>query len=152
FSSEYRAGHRDALREHGTRQRPAGARPRGAFFHSCAERTSSQGAVSRSFHLHPPHAGISVFYWHFCTCAFPRPAYNAAGWLLRSYPSSFRSSLMARAKGSSSLKRREFLSKTGSGLLAAATVPAGAWAAPDSPSPLDGAAFPPPPSRPPSPG
>jgi len=58
---------------------------------------------------------------------------------------------MARAKDSS-LKRREFLSKTGSGLLAAATVPAGAWAAPDSPSPLDSAAFPHATSRTASPG
>jgi len=60
---------------------------------------------------------------------------------------------MARAKDFSSLKRREFLTKTGSGLLATAAVPAGAaWAAPDSPSPADSAAFPPAPLRTPSPG
>src|SRR5262250_1763621 len=60
---------------------------------------------------------------------------------------------MARAKDFSSLKRREFLTKTGSGLLAAAAAPSGAaWAAPDSPSSADSAAFPPPAVRTPSPG
>ena len=61
---------------------------------------------------------------------------------------------MASGPDSSSLKRREFLTKTGSGLLAAAAVPAGAaWAASsNSAPPADSAAFPPPPIRTPSPG
>ncbi len=51
---------------------------------------------------------------------------------------------MASGPDSSSLKRREFLTKTGSGLLAAAAaVPASAaWAASDSSSPVESAAFP----------
>ena len=62
---------------------------------------------------------------------------------------------MAHAKDSSSLKRREFLSKTGSGLLAAAAAPAGAaWGASGSslPAGADSAAFALAPSRTPSPG
>jgi len=60
---------------------------------------------------------------------------------------------MATDSNSDSIKRREFLTKTGSGLLGAAAVPAGAaWASTATPNPLDTAAFPPPPSRTPSVG
>src|SRR5215813_40744 len=60
---------------------------------------------------------------------------------------------MASGPDSASLKRRDFLTKTGSGLLAAASIPAGAaWASAESPQPLETAAFPPPSSRTPSPG
>ena len=59
---------------------------------------------------------------------------------------------MASGQDSSSLRRREFLSKTGSGLLAAAAVPSAAWAAPDSVPSAHARAFPPAFSRTPSPG
>ena len=57
---------------------------------------------------------------------------------------------MATVSNSDSMKRRDFLTKTGSGLLAA-TMPAGAaLAVPADASPSDTAAFPPPLSRTPS--
>jgi len=59
---------------------------------------------------------------------------------------------MAIGSNADSMKRREFLTKTGSGLLAAAALPAdAAMAATKSDGPADTAAFPPPPSRTPSP-
>src|SRR5260221_7436922 len=59
---------------------------------------------------------------------------------------------MAIGSNFDSMKRREFLTKTGSGLLAAAAVPAGAaMAGPKSDGTADTAVFPPPPSRTPSP-
>src|SRR5256885_8927777 len=59
---------------------------------------------------------------------------------------------MAIGLNADSMKRREFLTKPGSGLLAAAAVPAGpALAGPESDRPADTAVFPPPPSRTPSP-
>ncbi len=60
---------------------------------------------------------------------------------------------MATDSNSDSLKRREFLTKTGSGLLAAVAVPAGAaWAGAATPNPAESAAFPPVPSRTPGAG
>jgi len=59
---------------------------------------------------------------------------------------------MAIGSNADSMKRREFLTKTGSGLLAAAALPAdAAMAAPKSDALADTAALPPPPSRTPSP-
>jgi len=60
---------------------------------------------------------------------------------------------MATSSNSDSLKRREFLTKTGSGLLAAAAVPAGAaWAGAGTPNPAASASFPPVSFRTPSTG
>lgn len=60
---------------------------------------------------------------------------------------------MPTGSSSDSMKRREFLTKTGSGLLAAAAVPAGSTlAAKKTDTPSDTAVFPPPVTRTPSPG
>jgi sugar phosphate isomerase/epimerase len=73
--------------------------------------------------------------------------------LLSLYLRFLQESLMATSSNRNSLKRRDFLAKTGSSLLAAAAVPAASsWASPPGGTPANSAAFPPRPSRTPSTG